>query len=124
MVNPVSIEAKNSLFQGIRRIFLCQGWGDNPQTELLAFQSSFAVGDQCFEEIRLRLVEETKVRTPRHVAHNVDSRPPHLTCHSRYLLAFRDAWYCFSESTEGGSPDNAAVTASQFSTSRVGGFSS
>jgi hypothetical protein len=54
----------------------------------MALQSSFAVGDECFEEIRFCFVEETKVCTPRHVADNVDSSFPHLGCTHGYLLGF------------------------------------
>src|ERR1700724_2553285 len=69
-------------------LFLRKRFGNHPQAELLTFQSSFAVGDQCFQEIRLRLVEETKVCTPRHVADDVDSSFPHLGSHRRYLPNF------------------------------------
>jgi len=42
-------------------VFRRKGFGNHPQAELLVLQSSFAVGDQRFEEIRSCLVEETKV---------------------------------------------------------------
>jgi hypothetical protein len=62
-------------------VFSRKGFGNHPQAELLAFQSSFAVGDQCFEEIRSCLVEEAKVCPPRHVADDVDAGLPHLGAH-------------------------------------------
>src|SRR6202045_5479549 len=73
----------------MRGVFLSKGCSHDPKAELLAFQSSFAVEDQWFEEIRQRLVEQTKVCTPRHVAYDVDSGLPHLGCHSGYIFGFR-----------------------------------
>src|SRR6266436_7337803 len=66
-------------------VFHSKGFGHHPQAEFLALQSSFAVGDQCFEEIRSCLVEETKVCAPRHVADDVDSGFSHLGGHRGYL---------------------------------------
>src|SRR5207249_3187357 len=49
---------------------------------LLPFQSRLAIGDQRIEEIRFRLVEETKVGTPaHHVTNDVDTGLPYLGCH-------------------------------------------
>src|SRR5258707_7762727 len=70
------------------RVFPRKGFGNHPQAELLVLQSSFAVEDQCFEEIRSCLVEETKVCTPRYVADDVDSGLPHLGGHRSYLPNF------------------------------------
>src|ERR1700756_2962828 len=69
-------------------IFPCKGSGNDPQTELLLFQARFAKGDQCFEEIRSRLVEETKVCAPRHVADDVNSGFANLGRHRAYLSNF------------------------------------
>src|SRR4029077_14416941 len=69
-------------------VFPRKRFGNHPQAELLVLQSSFAVGDQCFEEIHFCLVEETKVCPPGHVAHDVDSGFPHLGCHRDCLLGF------------------------------------
>src|SRR6266566_1887002 len=69
-------------------VFPRKGFGNHPQAELLVFQSSFAVGDQCFEKIRSGLVEETKVCPPRYVADDVDSGLPHLGGHRGYLPNF------------------------------------
>src|SRR5260370_41527126 len=80
VVVQVSIEVRNSLFQRMRRVFLSKGCSHDPQAELLAFQSSFAVEDQWFGEIRQRLVEQTKECTPMHVAYYVDSGLPPLGC--------------------------------------------
>src|ERR1700731_2615043 len=69
-------------------VFPRKGFGNHPQAELLVLQSSFAVGDQCFEEIRSCLVEETKVCPPRYVADDVDSGLSHLGGHRGYLPNF------------------------------------
>src|SRR5580692_4226533 len=69
-------------------IFPRKGIGDHPEAELLALQSSFAVGDQRFEEIRSCLIKKTKVRPPGHVTDDVDSRLPHLGGHRGYLPKF------------------------------------
>jgi hypothetical protein len=87
-VSEVSIEVSYGLFQCTPCIFHRKGFGNHPQAELLALQSSFAVGDRYFEEIRFRFVEETKVCTPRHVADDVDSGLPHLGGHRGYLSNF------------------------------------
>src|SRR5262249_51163965 len=84
-VGHISVEIRNRSFQRVRGVFLCDGRGDHPQAEFLAFQSSLAVDDQCFEEIRFGLVEKTKVCTPRYVADDVHSGPPHLGSHRGYL---------------------------------------
>src|ERR1700731_3450437 len=60
-------------------VFYREGFGNYPEAKLLVLQSNFAVGDQCFEEIRSRLIEETKMRPPRYVADDVDSGLPHLS---------------------------------------------
>src|SRR5260370_1992522 len=73
VVVQVSIEVRNSLFQRMRRVFLSKGCSHDPQAELLAFQSSFAIGDQWFEEIRQRLIEPTNVRIPMHVLYHAHS---------------------------------------------------
>src|SRR6266403_2225890 len=65
----------------MRGVFLGKWVRHHPQAKLLVFQSSFAVGDQCLEEICCGLVEETEVCTPRHVADDVDSGLPHLDGH-------------------------------------------
>src|SRR5580700_6244287 len=66
-------------------IFPRKGFGNHPEAELLALQSSFTVGDQRFEEIRSCLVKKTKVCPPRHVTDDVDSGLPHLGGHRGYL---------------------------------------
>src|SRR5437868_2433316 len=69
-------------------VFPRKGFGNHPKAELPVFQSSFAVGDHCFEEIGSGLVEETKVCPPWHVADDVDSGLPHLGGHRGYLTNF------------------------------------
>src|ERR1700730_17968908 len=69
-------------------VFPRKGFGNHPQAELLVLQSNFAVRDQCFEEIRSCLIEETKVGPPRYVADDVDSGLPHLGGHRGYLPNF------------------------------------
>src|SRR6266576_5720519 len=81
LVREVSIKVRYRSFQCTRCFFHGKGFGNHPQAEFLALQSSLAVRDQCFEEICFRFVEETKVRAPRHVADNVDSRLSHLGVH-------------------------------------------
>src|SRR5207244_3458836 len=66
-------------------LFPREGFRNHPQAELLVLQSSFAVGDQCFEKIRSCLVEETKMCPPRYFADDVDSGLPHLCGHRDYL---------------------------------------
>src|SRR6266576_1192672 len=66
-------------------VFPRKEFGNHPQAELLVLQSSFAVGDQCFEKIRSCLVEETKVCPPRYIADDLDSGLPHLGGHRGYL---------------------------------------
>src|SRR5580700_8698742 len=51
LVVQVSIEVRNSSFQRVGDVFPREGCGHGPQAELLAFQASFAVGNQWFEEI-------------------------------------------------------------------------
>src|SRR5580700_5375462 len=69
-------------------IFPRKGIGNHPEAELLALQSSFAVGDQRFEEIRSCLVKKTKVCPPGHVTDDVDSGLPHRGGHRGYLPKF------------------------------------
>src|SRR6266481_1312457 len=69
-------------------VFPRKRFGNHPQAELPVLQSSFAVGDHCFEEIRCGLVEQTKVCTPSYVADGVDSGLPHLGHHRGYLRYF------------------------------------
>jgi len=88
VVREVSIEVRYGPLQRTLCVFHNKGFGNHPQAKLLAFQSSFAVGDRCFEEIRFRFVEETKMRTPRHVADDVDSGLPHLGGHRSNLSIF------------------------------------
>src|SRR2546428_7485407 len=83
VVRPVSIKIGNDLFQRMPHLFLPHGPGNHPQAELLAFQSSLAIGDQRIEEVLFRLVEETHVRAPGHVADDVDSGLPQLGGHHR-----------------------------------------
>src|SRR4029077_3450078 len=59
-------------------VFYREGFGNYPEAKLLVLQSNFAVGDQCFEEIRSCLIEETKMCPPRYVADDFDSGLPHL----------------------------------------------
>jgi hypothetical protein len=72
----VPAKARHRLFQRICRFFDRQGVGDNPKAELPAFQAGLAVWDQGVEEVLFRLVEETKVSAPRHVANDIDSGLP------------------------------------------------
>jgi len=44
-------------------------------------RNGLEVGGRYFKEIRFRFVEETKVRTPGYVAHDVDHGLPHLNGH-------------------------------------------
>src|SRR5580658_3972181 len=69
-------------------IFSRKGIGNHPEAKLLALQSSFAVGDQRFEEIRSCLIKKTKVCSPGHVTDDVDSGLPHLGGHRGYLPMF------------------------------------
>src|SRR2546425_724946 len=69
-------------------VFPRKGFGDHPKAELPVLQSSFAVGDHCFQEIRSGFVEQTKMCPPRYVADYVDSRLPHLGGHRGYLPNF------------------------------------
>src|ERR1700754_1717677 len=84
-VRQVSIKVRNRIFQRTNGFFDRQGFGHNPEAELLAFQTRLAVRDQRIEKILLRLVEETKVGAPWHVANDVDSGLPHLGCHRSHL---------------------------------------
>jgi hypothetical protein len=88
VVREVSIKVGNSPFQCMAGFCLPHGLGNHPQAELLAFQSGFAIGDHRVEEVFFRLVEETKVCTPGHVADDVDPALPHLVCHRGHLPVF------------------------------------
>ena len=77
-VRYVSTEMRDGVFQRVRGFFDRQRLGDNPQAELAAFQTALAVRDQRFEEICFRLVEETKVAAPGHVADDIDSGLSHI----------------------------------------------
>ena len=74
----------------MRGAFRRKGFGNYPKAELLVLQSNFAVADQCLEEIRSCLIEETKMCPPRYVADDLDSGFPHLGgCgHRGYLPNF------------------------------------
>src|SRR2546426_2426075 len=64
------------------------GLGNHPEAELLGFQSSFAIRDHRVEEVVLRLVEETKMCSPGHLADDVDSALPQLGRHRGLLSVF------------------------------------
>src|SRR5258705_13529874 len=85
VVRQVSIKIRNDSLQRMPGLLLTHGLGNHPQAKLLAFQSSLAVGDQRVEEILFRLVEQTHVRAPGHVADDVDSGLPHLGGHRGHL---------------------------------------
>jgi hypothetical protein len=81
VVREVSIEFRYGSLQRTPCVLQSEGFGNDPQAELVALQSSFAVGDRCFEEILFRFIEETRVRTPRHAAYDVESGLPQLGGH-------------------------------------------
>ncbi len=81
VVRQVPIEVGNSFAQGMCGFVEGHGRGNHPEAELFALQSSAAVRDQCVEHIVFRLVEETKMCAPGHVADDVDSASAHLGCH-------------------------------------------
>ena len=85
LVRQVSIKVRNDFLQRTPGLVHTHGLGNHPQAELLAFQASLAIGDQRVEEILFRLVEETDVRAPGHVADDVDSALPHLGGHRGHL---------------------------------------
>ena len=75
-VREIPAKSRDRVFQRAGRFLDRQGLGDNPQAELPAFQSGLAVRGQYLEEILFRLVEETKVSPPRHVADDLDPGLP------------------------------------------------
>src|SRR5262249_16109416 len=88
LARQVLIEIRSSAFQRMTGFCLHHGTGNHPQAELLTFQSGLAIGDQRIEEVFLRLVKETKVCAPGHVADDVDSALAHIGCHRERLPIF------------------------------------
>src|SRR6266571_756286 len=88
----VAIQVRHRVVQRSSGFCDRQGLGNDPQAVLLAFQTRLAIGDQRVEEIRFRLVEETKVGTPaHHVTNDVDTGLPYLGCHRSHLQFFNVA---------------------------------
>jgi len=70
----IAVEVGKNFLQCIACFLHRQQFGTRhyPKAELIAFQSSLEKWDQDVEQILLRLVEGTEVRTPRYVTDDAD----------------------------------------------------
>jgi hypothetical protein len=67
------IKVRHHLSQSIPGFLLGKGFGENPHTELVIFQSGFEKRQQHVEQVFLALVKVAKMGSPRPVPHYVDS---------------------------------------------------
>src|SRR5437588_735340 len=72
----VLIRFWNNFSQSASRFFFTERIRNHPDTELIVFQSRLEVWNQYVEQVFFGLVEVAKVRTPRDITDDADSRPP------------------------------------------------
>jgi hypothetical protein len=73
LVGHVPVEAGNRPVQGLPDLFLGEGLGHDPRTELAGFEAGLEEGEQGLQQVVPGLVEMAEVGTPWHLAHRLDS---------------------------------------------------